>query len=53
MTIMSDKKKTYDCKNCSYARYNDGHTIFCDVCMRKIMNEQREKKQRKDNADGR
>ena len=29
-------------------RYKDGHIIFCDVCIRKILDEQREKKQRKE-----
>ena len=46
MTV-SDKK--YDCTTCPYPRYKDGHIIFCDVCIRKILDEQREKKQRKTN----
>lgn len=39
---MSDKK--YDCLTCPYPRYKDGHIIFCDVCIRRIMDEQKEKK---------
>ena len=46
MTV-SDKKK-YDCTTCPYPRYKDRHIIFCDVCIRKILDEQREKKQRKE-----
>ena len=57
MTV-SDKKaaesspKKYDCTTCPYPRYKDKYTIFCDVCIRKILDEQREKKQRKENPDG-
>ena len=45
MTV-SDKK-VYDCKTCPYPRYKDGSVIFCDVCIRKILDEQNEKKERK------
>jgi hypothetical protein len=38
---MSDKK--YDCRTCSYATYRDKQTIFCTVCMRKILDEKNEK----------
>lgn len=44
---MSDKKK-YDCSTCPYPRYKCGHVIFCDVCIRKILDEQKEKKERKE-----
>lgn len=53
MTV-NDKKaaesspKKYDCTTCPYPRYKDRHIIFCDVCIRKILDEQREKKQRKE-----
>jgi len=43
---MSDKK--YDCSTCPYPRYKDGSVIFCDVCICKILDGQREKKQGKD-----
>lgn len=49
---VNDKKKVYDCMTCPYPRYKDGSIIFCDVCIRRILDEQKEKKQRKDNADG-
>ena len=42
MTV-SDKSK-YDCTTCPYPRYKDGLVIFCDVCIRKILDEQKEKK---------
>ena len=47
-----NKKKIYDCSTCSYPRYKDGSIIFCDVCIRRILDEQKEKKQGKENADG-
>ena len=53
MTV-SDKKaaesspKKYDCTTCPYPRYKCGHVIFCDVCMQKILEEQRAKKERKE-----
>lgn len=43
----SDKIK-YDCTTCPYPRYKDGSVIFCDVCIRKILDEQKEKKERKE-----
>lgn len=49
---MSDKKKTYDCATCPYPRYKEGSVIFCDVCIRKILDEKKTQKQRKDNANG-
>ena len=42
-----DKIK-YDCTTCPYPRYKDGSVIFCDVCIRKILDEQKEKKERKE-----
>jgi hypothetical protein len=52
MTV-SDNEKKYDCMTCPYPRYREGNVIFCDVCIRRIIDEQNEKKQRKDNNDGR
>ena len=55
MTV-GDKKaaesspQKYDCTTCPYPRYKDKYTIFCDVCIRKILDEQNRKKQRKDEA---
>lgn len=46
MTV-SDKK-VYDCKTCPYPRYKDRYVIFCDVCIRKILDGQKEKKQGKE-----
>jgi len=49
---MSDKK--YDCLTCPYPRYKDGSVIFCDVCICKILDEQKEKrnKESEEKADG-
>lgn len=47
---VSDKK--YDCTVCPYPRYKDRNIIFCDVCIKNILDEQREEKQRKDKKDG-
>ena len=46
---MNDKK--YDCTTCPYPRYKDRHIIFCDVCIRKILDEQKEKKRRKEHPN--
>ncbi len=46
MTV-SDNQKKYDCTTCPYPRYKDGSIIFCDVCIRKILDEQKAKKERK------
>lgn len=46
MTV-SDKIK-YDCTTCPYPRYKDRSVIFCDICIRKILDEQKEKKERKE-----
>ena len=48
----NENPKKYDCTTCPYPRYKDSHTIFCDVCIRKILDEQREKKQGKEKPDG-
>ena len=50
MTV-NGKKKKYDCTTCPYPRYKDRSMIFCDVCIRKILDEQNRKKQRKDDAE--
>ena len=42
----------YDCTTCPYPRYKDGSIIFCDVCIKKILDEQNEKKRRKEQPDG-
>ena len=44
MTV-NGKKKKYDCTTCPYPRYKDRSMIFCDVCIRKILDEQRENMQ--------
>lgn len=31
--------KTYDCLTCPYPRHKTPELIFCDVCIRKIMDE--------------
>ena len=43
-TEQSGIQKKYDCLTCPYPRYKSGHIIFCDVCMLKILEEQRGKK---------
>lgn len=53
MMTVSDKRKIYDCMTCPYPRYKDGAVIFCDVCIRRILDERKEKKQRKEESDGR
>ena len=47
MTVSDKENKKYDCMTCPYPRYKCGHVIFCDVCIRKILDEQREKKQKR------
>lgn len=49
---MDDKKKVYDCATCPYPRYKGGSILFCDVCIRKILDEQKEKKRRKEQTNG-
>ena len=34
-------KKNYDCTTCPYPRYKDRSVIFCDVCIQKILDEQK------------
>ncbi|WP_168354743.1 MULTISPECIES: hypothetical protein [Lachnospiraceae] len=48
----SGKEKKYDCTDCPYPRYKDSRVIFCDVCIRKVLDWQREKKQGKEKQDG-
>lgn len=31
-------------RTCPYPRYKDGSVIFCDVCIRRILDEQKEEK---------
>lgn len=52
VTTVNGKKKKYDCTTCPYPRYKDRSVIFCDVCIQKILDEQREKKQGKEKPDG-
>lgn len=47
MTV-SDKRK-YDCTTCPYPRYKDGSVIFCDVCIRRILDEQKEERNERSN----
>ena len=44
----NENYKKYDCTTCPYPRYKDGSVIFCDVCIRKILDKQKEKKERKE-----
>jgi hypothetical protein len=39
--MFTDKEK-YDCETCPYPWYNDGYVVFCDVCIRKILDERNE-----------
>ena len=49
----NENDKKYNCTDCPYPpRYKDSRVIFCDVCIRKILDWQREKKQGKENPDG-
>ncbi|MEY8237708.1 hypothetical protein AALA36_18660 [Lachnospiraceae bacterium 66-29] len=48
----NENHRKYDCMTCPYPRYKDSRTIFCDVCIQKILDEQREKKRRKEKPDG-
>ena len=43
---MEDKDKTYDCLTCPYPRHKTSELIFCDVCIQRIMDEHRAKKNR-------
>ncbi|MCB6414111.1 hypothetical protein LI221_03360 [Faecalimonas umbilicata] len=56
MTVSDNKadnsQKKYDCTTCPYPRYKDGSIIFCDVCIRRILDEQNEKKKRKEQPNG-
>ena len=36
---------------CPYPRYKDGSVIFCDVCIRRILDEQKEEKKRKEQSN--
>ena len=50
-TAMTVSDKKYDCTTCPYPRYKDGSIIFCDVCMRRILDEQKAKKKEKEQRD--
>ena len=43
--------KTYDCLTCPYPRHKTPELIFCDVCIRKIMDEPCAKKNREKKSD--
>ena len=45
-----NEEKRYDCSICPYPGYRDKKLIFCDVCIRRILEEQEEKKRRKEHA---
>lgn len=47
MAVTNSQKK-YDCTTCPYPRYKDRSVIFCDVCIRKILDGQKAKKERKE-----
>lgn len=46
--MAGNAKKKYDCKTCPYPRYKEGSVIFCDVCIQRILEEKKAKKQRKE-----
>jgi len=49
--MADNSQKKYDCTTCPYPRYKDRSVIFCDVCIRKILDGQKEKKG-KEQTDG-
>lgn len=46
--MADNSQKKYDCTTCPYPRYKDRSVIFCDVCIRKILDGQNKKKQGKE-----
>lgn len=48
------KDKSYDCTTCPYPAYRSSSIIFCDVCMRKVLDTAKEErgKKRKEIDDG-
>lgn len=46
--MANNSQKKYDCTTCPYPRYKDRSVIFCDVCIRKILDGQNENKQGKE-----
>lgn len=47
---MSGERKRYNCLSCPYSRHKDGRTIFCDVCLQKILDGTRRGKEDGDGA---
>lgn len=43
--------KTYDCLTCPYPRHKTPELIFCDVCIRRIMDEHYAKENREKKSD--
>ena len=43
--------KTYNCLACPYPRHKTPELIFCDVCIRKIMDEHQAKKNREKKSE--
>ena len=43
--------KTYDCLTCTYPRHKTPELIFCDVCIRRIMDKHQAKKNREKKSD--
>ena len=46
------EEKRYDCAACPYPGYRDKKIVFCDVCIRRILEEWDEKKRRKESVNG-
>lgn len=42
--------KTYDCLTCPYPRHKNAGVIFCDVCIRRIMDKHQADKETSDNG---
>lgn len=48
---MDMKDTKYDCERCPYPVYRDSRTIFCDICLHRIIDECREAKRGKENVE--
>ena len=46
--MTENAKKKYDCATCPYPRYKEGTVIFCDVCIKKILDRKKEKQRQED-----
>ena len=46
--MTENAKKKYDCATCPYPRSKEGTVIFCDVCMKKILDRKKEKQRQED-----